>query len=70
MRRVGASQPSIFWYHSTSTHWSNLKPTSRIVPTCSKPQALCSATLPGLGSATSATAVCTPESAIVSSSAG
>ncbi len=68
-RRRGP-QASIFWYHSTSTHWPNLKPTSRIEPTCSKPQALCSRTLPGLGSATSATAVCTPDADIASSRAG
>ena len=48
-------QPSTFWSQATSIHRPCLRPTSRITPTCSKPQERCRARLPGLGRATAAT---------------
>ena len=61
--RAGLSQASTFCSHTRSIHRSNLRPTSRIVPTSSKPHARCSARLASLGRATPATTRCTPSSA-------
>ena len=39
------------WYHVVSTHWSNLRPTSRSVPTSWTPTLPCRAWLAGGGTA-------------------
>lgn len=48
------------WYQRVFTHRSNLRPTSRKVPTSSNPSDSCNAMEAGLGSAMTATTACIP----------